>query len=98
RTVLKASRANAALQALTIAYPNLAGVGLPIVAAVIGPGGTVPIAVALAAGSILITPLSLILVEVDTATSSGATGTSWSRISKAFGKALSRPVVLAPAL
>jgi len=98
RTVLKASRANASLQALTIAYPNLAGVGLPIVAQVLGPGGTVPIAVALAAGSILVTPLSLILVDVDSAKASGAPGTSGSRVAKSFRRALTRPVVVAPAL
>ena len=52
------SKADASLQALTIAFPNLAGVGLPIVAAVLGPTGTVPVAVALASGSILISPLT----------------------------------------
>ena len=42
-------KADASLQALTIAFPNLAGVGLPIMSAVLGPSGTVPVAVALAA-------------------------------------------------
>ena len=55
---------DAALQALTIAFPNLAGVGLPIVSAVLGPTGTVPVAVTLAAGSILVSPLTLVLLEI----------------------------------
>jgi len=97
RRAEKASRADAALQALTIAYPNLAGVGLPIVAAVLGPQGTVPVAVALAAGSILVTPLTLILLEMDG--KGGAEGaSSAARVLKAFRRALTRPVVLAPAL
>ena len=70
--ILKESKANASLQALTIAFPNLAGVGLPIVSAVVGPSGTVPLAVALASGSILVSPLSLIIVEM-TAGNEGAT-------------------------
>ena len=48
---LQESKADASLQALTIAFPNLAGVGLPIMSAVVGPSGTVPVAVALASGS-----------------------------------------------
>lgn len=90
RAVTKASSADASLQALTIAYPNLAGVGLPIVAAVLGSAGAVPVAVALAAGSILVTPLALILIEVGNGKSGGA--------ASAFRHALTRPVVLAPAL
>ncbi|MEJ0085250.1 MAG: AEC family transporter [Pseudomonadota bacterium] len=95
--VAKASPADASLQALTISFPNLAGVGLPIVAAVLGPGGAVPIAMALAAGSILITPLSLIVVEMSGANTAPA-ATPVSRILKAFRRALTKPVVLAPAL
>lgn len=98
RTVFNVSSANASLQALTIANPNLAGVGLPIVSAVLGPHGTVPIAVALAAGSIFVIPLSLILVEVSGANAGGAVGMSTSRVFKAFRHAMTRPVVLAPAL
>ena len=37
-----AGKADASLQGLTIAFPNLAGVGLPILADVLGPSGTVP--------------------------------------------------------
>ena len=89
------SRADAALQALTIAYPNLAGVGLPIVAAVLGPQGLVPIALALAAGSILVTPLTLVIVEMDTKKSAGS---SSAQVFTALRRSITKPVVLAPAL
>jgi len=98
RRVTKASSADASLQALTIAYPNLAGVGLPIVSSVLGPAGAVPIAVALAAGSILVTPLTLILVEMSSAKDGDAQQTSASRILKALRRAVTKPVVIAPAL
>ena len=89
------SRADASLQALTIAYPNLAGVGLPIVAAVLGPQGLVPIALALAAGSILVTPLTLVIVEMDTKKSAGS---SSAQVFTALRRSITKPVVLAPAL
>ncbi len=89
------SSADAALQALTIAYPNLAGVGLPIVAAVLGPQGLVPIALALAAGSILVTPLTLVIVEMDTKKSAGS---SSAQVFTALRRSITKPVVLAPAL
>jgi len=93
------SKPDAALQALTIAFPNLAGVGLPITSAVLGPTGTVPVAIALAAGSIIVSPLTLVLVEMSR---KGAAGTSVeprsTRMLHALRPALTKPVVLAPAL
>lgn len=97
RTFSDVSRSDASLQALTIGFPNLAGVGLPIVSSVLGPTGTVPVAVALAAGSILISPLTLIIVEMGVARSHGA-GISAAQILTAIRRALTKPIVLAPAL
>jgi malonate transporter len=97
RTFSDVSRSDASLQALTIGFPNLAGVGLPIVASVLGPTGTVPVAVALAAGSILISPLTLIIVEMGVAKSHG-TEISAAQILTAIRRALTKPIVLAPAL
>ena len=42
RRFWQASKADAALQALTISFPNLAGVGLPIASALLGPSGNGP--------------------------------------------------------
>ncbi|MET0438331.1 MAG: AEC family transporter [Devosia sp.] len=91
------SKADASLQALTIAFPNLAGVGLPILADVLGPAGTVPLAIVLAAGSIVISPLSLILVELSLQKKETGAA-SKGRILSALGHALTKPVVLAPTL
>lgn len=92
-----ASTAEAALQALTIAFPNLAGVGLPIASAVLGPAGAVPVAVGLAAGSLLVSPLTLVLVELHAREASPGE-TRQRRIFRALGRALTKPVVLAPAI
>lgn len=96
--LLKESKAEASLQALTIAFPNLAGVGLPIMTAVVGPSGGVPLAIALASGSIIVTPLALIVVEMTTVTEGGAAQKSKARILSAIWHALTKPVVVAPAL
>ncbi|MET0676042.1 MAG: AEC family transporter, partial [Bradyrhizobium sp.] len=97
RLFTDSSRSEASLQALTIGFPNLAGVGLPIVASVLGPTGTVPVAVALAAGSILISPLTLIIVEMSSAKAHGGE-ISAQQILTAIRRALTKPIVLAPAL
>lgn len=91
------SRSDASLQALTIGFPNLAGVGLPVLSSMLGPGGAVPVAVALAAGSILISPLTLIMVEMNAGKAHGA-DVSGRRVMTAVRRALTKPVVLAPAL
>lgn len=96
RVFLKASKPDASLQALTIAFPNLAGVGLPIASSVLGSTGTVPVAVALAAGSILVTPLSLILVEMSSSGESGPVKSPMARTLGAIRRALTKPVVAAP--
>lgn len=94
----RVSKPEASLQALTIAFPNLAGVGLPIAAAVLGPTGTVPLAVAIAAGSILVSPLTLILLEMNAATGANAPASPAAQVLHALRRALTKPVVLAPAL
>jgi malonate transporter len=96
--ILKENPANASLQALTLAFPNLAGVGLPIMSAVVGPGGTIPVAIALASGSILVSPLSLIIVEMHLSPKSGEPEPASARIVRSVRHALTKPVVLAPAL
>jgi malonate transporter len=97
RRFSKVSRSEASLQALTIGFPNLAGVGLPIMTSVVGPTGTVPVAVALAAGSILISPLTLIMAEMGAAKARGEDMAA-RQVLTAARRAITKPVVLAPAL
>jgi malonate transporter len=97
RQFSKVSKSDASLQALTIGFPNLAGVGLPILSSVLGPAGAVPVAVALATGSILINPLALMVVEMSASKAHGAE-MSAEQILTAVRRALTKPVVLAPAV
>jgi malonate transporter len=97
RRFWQASKADAALQALTISFPNLAAVGLPIASALLGPSGTVPVAVALASGSIIVSPLALLVVEMSAGKQDTAERSA-GRTMRALRRALTKPVVLAPAL
>ena len=86
------------MQALTVALPNYAGVGLPIASAILGPKETVSVAVALAAGSILVSPLTLMLLELSGGKGKTDADISAARVGRAMLHALTKPVVLAPAL
>lgn len=95
RRLLRTSSADASLEALTIAFPNMAGVGLPILQAVLGPSGAVPLTITLAAGAIVISPLSLVLAELG---GPRTVETSARRLARVLRVALTKPVVVAPAL
>ena len=71
RRFSEVSRPDASVQALTVGFPNLAGVGLPILTSVLGPSAAIPVAVALATGSILLSPVTLILAEMQAARARG---------------------------
>jgi malonate transporter len=98
RKVSRISKGEAALQALTVAFPNCAGIGLPIASRLLGPTATVSVAVALAAGSILVSPFTLTLLELSVGKGPNDAETSAARVRRALWHALTKPVVLAPAL
>jgi malonate transporter len=97
RRGLGTARGESATQALTVAFPNIAGVGLPLVSAVLGPAGAVPAAIGLAAGSILVTPLTLLLLELPADKEAGS-GRSSGRVLRALCQSLAKPLVVAPVL
>lgn len=98
RRLLRRSASEAALQSLTVALPNYAAAGLPIVVALLGPTHTVPVAVAIAAGSLLPSPVTLALLELSAARPGEAATASAkaARFARAMGHALVKPIVLAP--
>jgi malonate transporter len=98
RRVAGTSEGESATQALTIAFPNIAGVALPLVSAILGPAGAVPVAIALAAGSILVTPLTLVLLAMSDEPAAGDTLSSSARVLRSLRQALLKPIVIAPVL
>ncbi|MGO9941420.1 MAG: AEC family transporter [Rhodoblastus sp.] len=59
----KVETGKAAVQTLTVALPNYASVGLPLLLSVYGPSSALSVAVAIAVGSVTVSPLTLVLLE-----------------------------------
>jgi malonate transporter len=107
RRALRRSVSESAMQSLTVALPNFAAAGLPIVTALLGPDHIVPVAVAIAAGALFPSPITLALFELAkgaTAAKAAAGGRPAAKPSAgsatlvaAIGRAFLKPVVLAPA-
>lgn len=83
-------KAEAAVQALTVAFPNYASIGLPLSAAVVGARGAIAVAIGLAVGAVTIVPFSLALLE-DSKLGPNAPGSTLSRFGGALGKSVRRP-------
>ena len=107
RRALGRSVSESAMQSLTVALPNYAAARLPIVTALLGPDHIVPVAVAIAAGSLFPSPITLALFELaQGATAAKAAGGrpadnpsagSATHVVAAIGRAFLKPIVLAPA-
>jgi malonate transporter and related proteins len=95
RRVLRTSASEASVQALTVSLPNYAAAGLPVALALLGPSHVVPVAVAIAAGSLLPTPVTLALLELSVAKQGGG---AVMRASRAVVHALIKPMVLGPVI
>jgi malonate transporter and related proteins len=96
RHFLRMTVSESSVLALTIGFPNVAAVGLPLLAGAYGPNSAVTAALSLAIGSITISPLTLELLEADK--QSGGAGISVRTMLRSFPRAVARPVVWAPAL
>ena len=89
-----ASPEEAALQAITVSLPNYAAAGLPVALAVAGPAGAIHVAIAIAAGSILPSPITLFILE----RSRTGSETASKKIGRPLRLSLTKPIVLAPVL
>jgi malonate transporter and related proteins len=83
-------RRESALSALTASGPNVGSAGLPVIAAVFSRSASVSVAVAVAVAAIVVTPLSLVLLE--------AAGGRELSAGKIVSGALVKPIVIAPVL
>jgi malonate transporter and related proteins len=92
----KLTPGGSAVLALTLAFPNLAAVGFPLLEAMHGPASNVAVAVGLAIGAITVSPITLAILENGAGPTTGAT--SKYLVVQSFIKAFRRPVVWAPLL
>ena len=89
------SSADGAVFALSLAFPNVTAVGIPLLETVYGPQTAITVAIAIAVGAMTISPITLSILENSTAAGHALTG--WTRARRAILRAVRRPVVWAPA-
>ena len=96
RRVFKLGMQEAAVQTLTVALPNYASAGLPLITAVFGQSQIILVAISIACGSVIVSPLTLTLLEVGKADHQG--GITFGRILRSMRAAVLKPIVSAPIL
>jgi malonate transporter and related proteins len=92
----KNTAADSTVLALTLGFPNATAVGLPLLLAAYGNDAVVSVAVAIAMGSITISPITLAILESSTV--EGKALSPMTRIRTSAWKAIKKPVVWAPVL
>ncbi len=100
-SVFKKSAKEAAVLTLTVALPNYAALGLPILSSVIGENTSVSLSVAIsiACGSVLLTPLCLLILEREKARENGTvTGSSLAMLPVLAWRSVTKPIVWGPLL
>jgi malonate transporter and related proteins len=90
------NNADSSVVALTLAFPNSAAVGLPLLASVFGSQSTVTVATSLAIGSITVSPITLAMLESNGNGSRGGAGMR--TFALAAVRSLKKPIVWAPLL
>ena len=96
RTFGKLTAADSAVLSLTLAFPNAAAIGVPLLPAVYGNGASVSVAVAIAVGAVTISPITLAILESNTGDHDHLSAVARIRVS--LWRAVRRPVVWAPVL
>ncbi|MGE1160563.1 AEC family transporter [Pantoea agglomerans] len=97
--VFKKSPQDAAVLTLTVALPNYAALGLPILASVLGENGatSLSVAVSIACGSVLLTPLCLLILERAKAFADGTEhGSTLTMLPILMWRSVKKPIVLGP--
>jgi malonate transporter len=91
--VFKVETGKASVQTLTVALPNYASVGLPLLGSVFGATSALSVAVAIAVGAVTVSPLTLVLLESSTAKENVSPVL---RFLRALSRTVRRPIVWAP--
>jgi predicted permease len=95
RMVIRNTPADGAVLALTVAFPNVTAVGIPLLDTVYGAQTAVTVAIGIAVGALTISPITLYILENNTV--AGHALTPAVRVRRAVLRTIRRPVVWAPA-
>jgi malonate transporter len=92
RRAFGAGPGEASIQALTTSLPNYASAGLPLISALLGADHLVAAAVAIACGSIVVSPITLVILDRTSLTQEKRS------ITASLVSAVKKPIVLSPIL
>jgi malonate transporter len=92
--LFKLDSRQASVNALTTGLPNFAAAGLPLISSVFGAKQIVAVAISIAVGSIVMSPLTLVILETGGAAANGVSALR--RTIRAIGRSILKPVVMAP--
>jgi malonate transporter and related proteins len=92
RRAFGADASEASIQALTTSLPNYASAGLPLISALLGEDHLVAAAVAIACGSIVVSPITLVILDRTSKTHHKKS------ITASLVSAATKPIVLSPIL
>lgn len=90
----KLGASDSSVLSLTLAFPNAAAIGIPLLPAVYGSAASVSDVVAIAVGAVTISPITLAILENNSGSHDHLSG--FSRVRASLWKAVKRPVVWAP--
>lgn len=99
--VLHKTPQDAAVLTLTVALPNYAALGLPILNSVLGegPSTSLSVAVSIACGSVLMTPFCLLILEREKALQAGSSsGAGLAMLPLLMWRSVTKPIVWGPLL
>jgi predicted permease len=96
RFVAHESPKDASVYAMTVSFPNITAVGIPLLDATYSSQTGMLVAIGLAVGTLTISPAGLVILEGNTSTAHGRSPLAHTL--SAIGRTAKRPVVWAPAL
>lgn len=99
-SVFKRTPQDAAVLTLTVALPNYAALGLPILGSVLGEGAStsLSVAVSIACGSVLMTPFCLLILEREKARAAENSGSTLAMLPVLMWRSVKKPIVWGPLL
>jgi len=96
RKIFHKTSAEAAVQALTVGFSNNVAIGLPLLSSLYGASGLLAVAAAIMDGVLVLSPITLVLLECHAAGAQSSSRPQWKRVGPAILTSLRRPVILAP--
>jgi malonate transporter len=98
RNFLGSDTSESAVQALTVSFSNNVAIGLPLLSGLYGPTGILAVAAGIVSGALIVSPITLVLLECNAKRNDGIRPSLRENLGPALVAAVRRPIVFAPVL